>query len=91
MSSPQVILYAKWYSDCSARLRLALQLKDINYVYISVDEPNAAAYKEINPSGLVPTHSPRWSIWKRDIRHQKPEKVSSRQKRTQKGEQQFAA
>jgi maleylacetoacetate isomerase len=55
MSSPDVILYAKWYSDCSARLRLALQLKDIKYVYVPVDEPNAAAYKGINPSGLVPT------------------------------------
>lgn len=55
MSSSQVILYGKWYSDCSARLRLALQLKDINYEYVAVDDQNAAAYKAINPSGSIPT------------------------------------
>lgn len=51
----QVILYGKWYSDCSARLRLALELKDINYEYMAVEDQNAAIYKAINPSGSIPT------------------------------------
>lgn len=55
MPSPQVSLYARWYSDCSARLRLALQLKDINYDYIAVDDQNTETYKALNPSGAIPT------------------------------------
>jgi maleylacetoacetate isomerase len=55
MSPPQVTLYGRWYSDCSARLRLALQLKGINYEYVAVDDQNATAYTSINPSGSIPT------------------------------------
>lgn len=51
----QVVLYGKWYSDCSARLRLALELKEINYEYMTVDDQNTAAYKAINPPGSIPT------------------------------------
>lgn len=51
-SSPQVILYSKYDSDCSARLRIALQLKGIHYDYVSVDTP---AYVTMNPSRTTPT------------------------------------
>ncbi|KAJ5613051.1 maleylacetoacetate isomerase [Penicillium lagena] len=55
MSSPQVTLYGRYYSDCSARLRLAIQLKDINYKYVAVNDQSAASYTAINPSGSIPT------------------------------------
>lgn len=53
-----VTLYTYFRSSCSARLRIALNLKEIPYKPIFVNllkgEQSSAAHKEINPSGLVP-------------------------------------
>lgn len=55
---PEYTLYSFWRSSCSARLRIALNLKGIIYETISVDllqhEQTTASYKNINPSGSVP-------------------------------------
>ncbi|OQD74107.1 hypothetical protein PENDEC_c012G06319 [Penicillium decumbens] len=54
-----VTLYTYFRSSCSARLRIALHLKGIpfNPVFINLlkDEQSSPAYREINPSGTVPT------------------------------------
>ncbi|KAJ5525948.1 hypothetical protein N7494_012598 [Penicillium frequentans] len=53
-----VTLYTYFRSSCSARLRIALNLKEIPYTPIFVNllkgEQSSPAHKEINPSGLVP-------------------------------------
>lgn len=53
-----VTLYTYFRSSCSARLRIALSLKEIPYTPIFVnllkDEQSTPAHREINPSGLVP-------------------------------------
>jgi maleylacetoacetate isomerase len=53
-----ITLYTYFRSSCSARLRIALHLKDIPFTPIFVnllkDEQSSAAHKQINPSGLVP-------------------------------------
>lgn len=53
-----VTLYTYFRSSCSARLRIALNLKEIPYTPIFVnllkDEQSTPAHKEINPSGLLP-------------------------------------
>lgn len=57
--SDQVTLYTYFRSSCSARLRIALHLKDIPFdpVFVNLlrDEQSAPAHKAINPSGTVPT------------------------------------
>ena len=76
MSTPQVSLYGGWDSDCSARLRLALQLKNIHYEYIPVTDQNAATYKEINPSGSIPTLVIQEGLSSSDQRASKPTMIS---------------
>ncbi|KAJ6015166.1 Maleylacetoacetate isomerase [Penicillium herquei] len=53
-----VTLYTYFRSSCSARLRIALHLKEIPFTPIFVnllkDEQSSPSHKEINPSGLVP-------------------------------------
>ncbi|KAJ6088609.1 hypothetical protein N7486_009870 [Penicillium sp. IBT 16267x] len=53
-----VTLYTYFRSSCSARLRIALHLKEIPFTSVFVnllkDEQSSPAHKEINPSGLVP-------------------------------------
>lgn len=52
-------LYTYFRSSCSARLRIALNLKDLAYeskfVNLLKNEQSAHGYHEINPSHLVPT------------------------------------
>lgn len=51
-------LYSYHRSSCSYRLRIALNLKAVEYQYIAVNllkqEQQASAYKALNPLGLVP-------------------------------------
>lgn len=51
-------LYSFWKSSCSARLRIALNLKGIPYKSVPVDllkgEQTSDAHKKLNPSGSVP-------------------------------------
>ena len=54
------VLYSYWRSSSSYRVRIALNLKGIDYEQIPVHlvrnggEQNQPAYREINPLGLVP-------------------------------------
>lgn len=56
--SETVTLYTYFRSSCSARLRIALHLKDIpfNPVFVNLlrDEQSTPTHREINPSGTVP-------------------------------------
>ncbi|RYO99232.1 hypothetical protein DL764_006865 [Monosporascus ibericus] len=53
----KVILYSRNYSDCSARLRIALNFKGISYEYRPADAEtvSSASYKALNPVGTIPT------------------------------------
>ncbi len=52
-------LYSYWRSSAAYRVRIALNIKGIDYQYCPVnllnDEHRAAAYLAINPAGLVPS------------------------------------
>lgn len=56
--SDTVTLYTYFRSSCSARLRIALHLKNIPFTSVFVnllrDEQSSQAHREINPSGTVP-------------------------------------
>lgn len=51
-------LYSYFRSSCSYRLRIALNLKGVDYDYVAVNilqqEQNGDDYRAINPMGLVP-------------------------------------
>ncbi len=55
-----ITLYSYWRSTAAYRVRIALNLKDIKHRIVPVDlikdggEQHQAAYREINPHGLVP-------------------------------------
>jgi maleylacetoacetate isomerase len=55
---PKPILYEYWRSSASYRVRIALNLKNVDYesrpVNLLEDEQNSAEYRELNPLGLVP-------------------------------------
>ena len=54
----KITLYAHWYSSCAWRVRIALEYKQIEYDYISIDliegEQRKTEYKKINPMNQVP-------------------------------------
>ncbi len=54
----EYVLYSFWRSSCSARLRIALNLKGIPYATVSVDllngEQASSHHKSLNPSASVP-------------------------------------
>ncbi|KAK1976270.1 maleylacetoacetate isomerase [Colletotrichum cereale] len=58
MADPDYILYSFFRSSCSARLRIALNLKSIPYTTVPTnlqeDEHLAPAYRALNPSASVP-------------------------------------
>lgn len=58
MASPKITLYTYFRSSCSARLRIALNLKSLAYtpVYVNLlkGEQSSAEHRAINPSGTVP-------------------------------------
>lgn len=47
-------LYSNYVNSAGERVRIAMGLKGIEYDYISVSQIGRAAYKKINPQGLVP-------------------------------------
>jgi maleylacetoacetate isomerase len=55
---PKPILYEYWRSSASYRVRIALNLKNVDYesrpVNLLEGEQNSAEYRELNPLGLVP-------------------------------------
>ncbi|KAF9888679.1 Glutathione S-transferase zeta-1 [Aspergillus nanangensis] len=59
MSSPKITLYTYFRSSCSARLRIALNLKSLPYTPIAVNllqgEQLSAENRTRNPSATVPT------------------------------------
>ncbi|CEF61101.1 Nitrogen permease regulator 2-like protein [Strongyloides ratti] len=59
MSNSKPILYSYWRSSCSWRVRIALNLKNIDYEYKAVNllkqENHANEYLKINSNGFVPT------------------------------------
>ncbi|WP_408952582.1 maleylacetoacetate isomerase [Lysobacter sp. Hz 25] len=58
--SEQLRLYSYWRSSASYRVRIGLNLKGLDYETVPVHlvrdggEQHAAAYRELNPQGLVP-------------------------------------
>lgn len=58
MSSDTITLYTYFRSSCSARLRIALHLKNIPFTPVFVnllrDEQSTPSHLNINPSGTVP-------------------------------------
>ena len=56
--TPKITLYTYFRSSCSARVRIALNLKSLPYtpVYVNLlkGEQSSAEHKTINPSGSVP-------------------------------------
>ncbi|KAL2070142.1 hypothetical protein VTL71DRAFT_14822 [Oculimacula yallundae] len=58
-TNPQVKLYTYYRSSCSARLRIALALKNLPredvHVNLIANQHQQHAYTAINPSGTVPT------------------------------------
>lgn len=56
---PKPILYEYWRSSASYRVRIALNLKNVDYesrpVNLLEGEQKSANYRELNPLGLVPT------------------------------------
>ena len=55
---PQAVLYDYWRSSAAYRVRIALNLKGIDYesrqVDLREDEQKSADYRALNPQGLVP-------------------------------------
>ena len=47
-------LYSNYLNSAGERVRIALALKGIDYDYVSVGQMGWAAYREINPQGLMP-------------------------------------
>ena len=54
----KTVLHGYWRSGCSWRLRIALNLKGIEYEYKPVNlvkgEQNSEEYLKMNPAGMVP-------------------------------------
>ncbi|CAD5234316.1 unnamed protein product [Bursaphelenchus xylophilus] len=57
MSEP--ILYSYWRSSCSWRVRIALELKKVQYQQVHIhllnQEQSEEKYLQINPAGMIPT------------------------------------
>jgi len=47
-------LYSNFVNSAGERVRIGLALKNIPYEYVSVREMGHAAYKKVNPQGLMP-------------------------------------
>lgn len=59
--SDHLVLHGYWRSSASYRVRIALNLKQLDYDYVSVHllqdggQQHQPAYRQMNPAGLVPT------------------------------------
>ncbi|TVU51399.1 hypothetical protein EJB05_02828, partial [Eragrostis curvula] len=54
MSRAKPILYNAWISSCSHRVRIALNLKGVDYEYKSVNPRTDPDYEKINPIKYIP-------------------------------------
>lgn len=55
-SLSHLTLHGRYYSDCTARIRLALNLKGLDYEYVAADPiKGEASSAPPNPSGTIPT------------------------------------
>lgn len=56
MKQPEVRLklYSNYVNSAGERVRIAMALKKLEYSYVSVGQIGRAAYREINPQGLMP-------------------------------------
>ncbi len=50
-------LYSNYVNSAGERVRIAMALKGVDYDYVSVTQIGRAAYREINPQGLMPAIS----------------------------------
>ena len=61
MSAPQLTLFSYWRSSAAYRVRIALNIKGLPHTIVPTNlappvlEQRGAAYRSINPQGLVPT------------------------------------
>ncbi|KAL0375892.1 UNVERIFIED_CONTAM: Glutathione S-transferase zeta class [Sesamum calycinum] len=57
-SSKKLKLYSYWRSSCSCRVRIALNLKGLDYEYIAINllkgENKTPEFLKLNPLGSVP-------------------------------------
>ncbi|XP_062204260.1 glutathione S-transferase isoform X2 [Phragmites australis] len=54
MATAKPILYNFWFSSCSHRVRIALNIKGVDYEYKSVNPRTDPDYEKINPIKYVP-------------------------------------
>ncbi|CAL4896524.1 unnamed protein product [Urochloa decumbens] len=54
MAKAKPILYNAWISSCSHRVRIALNLKGVDYEYKSVNPRTDPDYEKINPMKYIP-------------------------------------
>ncbi|XP_066355805.1 glutathione S-transferase-like isoform X2 [Miscanthus floridulus] len=54
MATAKPILYNAWISSCSHRVRIALNLKGVDYEYKSVNPRTDPDYEKINPIKYIP-------------------------------------
>jgi maleylacetoacetate isomerase len=48
-------LYSRWQNSAGERVRIALNLKGIDYEYVPLQSLKPGVYRRINPQGLLPT------------------------------------
>ncbi|MBT4907263.1 MAG: maleylacetoacetate isomerase, partial [Rhodospirillaceae bacterium] len=48
-------LYTRYRNSAGERVRIALNLKGLDYDYVAVSSLPRGAYRAINPQGLMPT------------------------------------
>jgi len=54
MATAKPILYGAWISSCSHRVRIALNLKGVDYEYKAVNPRTDPDYEKINPIKYIP-------------------------------------
>ncbi|VAI34670.1 unnamed protein product [Triticum turgidum subsp. durum] len=54
MAAAKPILYGAWISSCSHRVRIALNLKGVDYEYKAVNPRTDPDYEKINPIKYIP-------------------------------------
>ena len=52
---PALKLYTRYQNSAGERVRIALNLKAVDYEYVVVERDNWDEYRKLNPQGLLPT------------------------------------
>ena len=47
-------LYSRYRNSAGQRVRIALNLKGVDYDYIAIEDMRSDEYRRINPQGLLP-------------------------------------